>query len=162
METLRPSRTRRKKADHARKALGESLAALGSEQLAAIDMPTELREALQLAARTRAHGARRRQLQFIGALLRRMDVAPLRQALENIQRGDTEKAMAFKRIEAWRDALRRGQFECIEEILARCPAADRQPLTQLARSACREFGEGRGTTASRKLFIYLRGVIPSN
>lgn len=161
MESLRPSRTQRKKADHARKALGQSLAALGPEQLAAIDMPTELREALQLAARTRAHGARRRQFQYIGSFLRRIDVAPIRQALEAIRRGDIEKAMVFQRIEAWRDALRIGHDEQIEEILAHCPAADRQQLTQLARNACREAREGEGTTASRKLFIYLQGIVPS-
>lgn len=153
-----PSRTRLKKEDQARKALGEALVALGAEQLASIALPIELREAVHLARKTRQHGARRRQLQYIGALLRHMDTALIRQALENIRRGDLEKAQAFKRIEAWRDALREGRDEIIDEILAACPGADRQQLRQLSRNACRESREERGPSASRKLFKYLKGI----
>lgn len=156
-----PSRTQRKMEDHARKALGEALVVLGPEQTAAIDLPPELREAVQLARKTRAHGARRRQIQYIGALLRHMDTAPIRQALDNIQRGDLEKAQAFKRLEAWRDALREGNNDIVEEIVADCPTADRQQLRQLARNARREAREGTGPSASRKLFRYLKRIAVS-
>ena len=155
-----PSRTARKKADHARKALGEALVAMGPDQAAGIDIPTELHEAVQLARMTRSRSARRRQMQYIGTLLRRLDVAPIKKALDNLQRGDLQKAQAFKRVEAWRDALRGGNVEIIEEILAACPAADRQQLRQLARNARREVREEKGTTASRKLFKYLRKIFP--
>jgi ribosome-associated protein len=153
-----PSRTRRKKEDQARKAIGEALVTLGAEQMAGIDLPTELRAAVQLARQTRQHGARRRQIQYIGTLLRHMDTAPIRQALENIRRGDIEKAQAFKRIEAWRDALLDGNNDMVEEILADCPGADRQQLRQLARNAAREAREGRGPSAARKLFRYLVSI----
>ncbi len=155
-----PSRTQRKKADHARKALGEALVALSPEQETGIDLPSELRAAVSLARKTRAHGARRRQIQYIGTLLRQIDIDPIRKALENIQRGDLVKARAFKRIEAWRDALRDGNDAIMEEILAACPAADRQQLRQLVRNARRETREGKGPGASRKLFKYLQKVTP--
>lgn len=153
-----PSRTRRKKEDQARKALGHALVALGAEQRAAVDMPSELREAVQLACQTRRHGARRRQMQYIGTLLRHMDTTPIRQALENIYRGDRVKAQAFKRIESWRDALRQGRDDIIEEIMAACPGADRQQLRQLVRNARQEVRAGQGTIASRKLFKYLKEI----
>lgn len=152
------SRTRRKKADRARKAIGEALVALGPVHLEAFDLPDELREAVHLARKTRSHGARRRQLQYIGTLLRQIDTAPIRQALDNLQRGDLEKARAFKRLEAWRDALQAGQFDRIEEILDHCPEGDRQQLTQLARNARREAAQEKRTGASRKLFRYLRDI----
>ena len=152
------SRTRKKKDDRALQAMGEALVALSPEQLAAFDLPAELREALDLARQTRQHGARRRQLQYIGALMRRIDTVPIREALANIQRGDLLKAQAFKRIEAWRDALREGHCKLVEDILVACPQADRQQLKQLARNACREAREGKGPGASRRLFRYLQQI----
>ena len=157
-EQAPPSRTQRKKADHARKALGEALVALSPERMAAIDLPEELLTAVRLARRTRAHGARRRQIQYIGTLLRRMDTAPLKAALDNIRRGDIEQARDFRRLEAWRDALQSGDEEILEEILAACPAANRQRLRQLARNARRALENDSGPSASRKLFRYLRDV----
>ncbi len=153
-----PSRTQRKKADHARKALGEALVALAPEQMAAIDLPSELHEAVQLARKTRAHGARRRQIQYIGALLRRIDTDPVKKALANIRRGDLEKARAFQRIEAWRDALLSGDEAILGEILTACPGADRQKIRQLARQARRAQVNASGPAASRKLFKYLREI----
>lgn len=153
-----PSRTRRKKEDHARKALGEELVVLGPEQTATIELPSELIEAVELARKTRSHGARRRQIQYIGTLLRQIDTEPIRQALENIRRGDLVKAQAFKRIEAWRDTLRDGNDEIVEEILSVCPGGDRQQLRQLSRNARREVRKGKGNAASRKLFKYLRQI----
>lgn len=154
------SRTQRKKADHARKALGEALVALGPDQTSGIDLPPELHAAVQLARKTRSRSARRRQMQYVGTLLRRFDVAPIKKALDNIQRGDLEKAQTFKRVEAWRDALRGGNDEIIDDILAVCPEADRQQLRQLARNARRAVREGAENAASRKLFDYLRTVLP--
>ncbi len=153
-----PSRTQRKIADHARKALGEALVALSAERLAAFDLPEDLRTAVRLARKARAHGARRRQIQYIGTLLRRMDTAPLKNALDNIRRGDIEKAREFRRLEAWRDALQHGDEETVEEILAACPGADRQRLRQLARNARRAMENNSGPSASRKLFRYLRDI----
>ncbi len=155
-----PSRTRLKKQDQARKALGEALVALGPDQTAVLELPAELRAAIRLACRIRAHGARRRQMQYIGALLRQMDTDPLRRHLENIRRGDLEKAQAFKRIEAWRDTLQAGDDDVLEEILTVCPDADRQQLRQLTRNARRETRTGTGPAASRKLFRYLRKIAP--
>ncbi len=153
-----PSRTQRKKADHDRKALGKALVALNAEQVAAMDLPTELHEAVKLARQTSAHGARRRQIQYIGTLLRRIDTDPLKKALANIRRGDLEKARAFQRIEAWRDALLSGDEEILEEILTTCPGADRQKIRQLARHARRAAVNASGPAASRKLFKYLRDI----
>jgi ribosome-associated protein len=152
------SRTRKKKEDRALQALGEALVALPPDQLAALNLPVELSEAIQLARKTRQHGARRRQFQYIGALMRHIDTAPIQKALANIRSGDLKKAQAFKRIEAWRDGLRDGRFEMIEDILVCCPQADRQQLAQLARNACREAQDGGGPSASRKLFRYLQKI----
>jgi ribosome-associated protein len=152
------SRTQRKREDHARQKLGERLVALSAEQLDGIGLPKELLEAVSVARKTTANVARRRHVKHVGTVLRRIDTAPIEKALESIDRGDYEKALAFKKIEAWRDRLRGGDVAPIEEILSACPSAERQRLSQLARNAKKEFEGGKGIKASRALFRYMKEV----
>jgi len=159
MENALPkSRTQKKIEDRALQQLGEELLAISAEQLAAIEMPEELTEAVHLGRKTTSHGARRRQLQYIGALMRKIDSAPIRKALENIRLGDHQKALAFKKLEHWRDALKEGEWSVVEDILDQYPDAERQRLMQLARNACKEVAHGKAVKASRMLFRYLRQV----
>ena len=114
--------------------LGEQLVALSSEQLAGIELADELRNAVIEAGKIKAHEARRRQLQRIGALMRAIDPQPIQSALENIRLGDHQKNLAFKKIEKWRDELKQGNLALIEEILDNCPDAERrahfEPISQ--------------------------------
>lgn len=152
------SRTQKKKDDRALQKLGERLVELSENQLERIDLPDEIREEILLARNTTAHGARRRQVKYIGSLLRNTDITPIEKALKVIDRGDYEQKLAFKKLENWRDQLKTGNMELINEILAECPLAERQKLTQLARNAKKEFQGNRGTKASKALFRYLREV----
>jgi len=152
------SRTQRKKEDHARQKLGERLVALSAEQLDGIGLPNELWEAVSVASKTTAHSARRRHIKHVGTVLRRIDTTPIENALKGFERGDREKALAFEKIETWRDRLREGDMAPIEEILSACPGVERQRLTQLARNAKKEFAGGKGIKASRALFRYLKEV----
>ena len=69
----KPSKTQRKRAMHELQALGRRLVELNSEQLAAVALPEDLREAVEQARRITRHEARRRQLQYIGRLMRAVD-----------------------------------------------------------------------------------------
>ena len=152
------SRTQLKKEDKALQKLGESLVDLSADQLDGIDMPGALREAILLGCKTRSHGARRRQLKYIAKLMREIDCGPIRNALQNIQMGDLKKIRAFKRIESWRDELKSGNLEIIEEVLSTCPNAQRQRLTQLARNAYANRETRKAVKSSRLLFRYLKEV----
>lgn len=152
------SRTQKKKEDRALQRLGEELLTISMDQLAAITMPEELAEAVRLGRQTTQHGARRRQLQYIGALMRQIDSAPIKNALDNIRQGDYQKELAFKKVAQWRDALKEGDLAIVEDILAECPEAERQRLMQLARNARKEAETGKTVKASRTLFRYLRQV----
>jgi ribosome-associated protein len=154
----RISRTQKKKEDRALQKLGEALVALPPDQLERIDMPDELMDAVRFAAGTTRHGARRRQLQYIGALMRKVDPEPIRRALDGLSRGDVAKTLSFKRVEQWRQRLVAGDGDLMEEILGRCPGAERQRLAQLVRNARKEAGAGPGVKSSRQLFRYLRQV----
>lgn len=152
------SKTRRKKEDRALQRVGERLVELSTEQVAQIEMPDALREAIGLARITTSHGARRRQVKYIGALLRRMDATLIYDALDEIRMGEHQKALAFKKVEKWRDELRQGNMMLIEEIMASCPGARRQRLAQLARNARKEFLAQKGVKSSRALLRYLREI----
>ena len=85
-----PSRTQRKNSSTALTRLGEGLLNLRAERLAALDLPNSLHEALAEARRLKSFGAKRRQAQFIGKLLRKLDeasVAAIRRAVEGARSG---------------------------------------------------------------------------
>jgi len=158
MDEDRKSRTQMKNEARALQKIGEQLVALPPDQFAGIDIANELREAIIEAGKIKSHGARRRQLQYIGTLMRDIDPEPIQNALENIRFGDHQKLLAFKKIEKWRDELKQGNSALIEEILNNCPDAERQRLTQLARNARNEYEAKKGVKSSRLLFRYLRQV----
>jgi len=85
------SRTRKKKEDRALQRLGKQLVALRFGQLQAMDLPDELLSAVEFAQKIKSHGARRRQIQYIGALIRHIDPQPIETALERIRSGNSGK-----------------------------------------------------------------------
>jgi ribosome-associated protein len=152
------SRTQAKNEDRALQVIGKQLVGLSSKQLANIYVPEELLEAVMVARKTKKRGAKRRQMQYIGRLMRNIDPEPIRNALENIRLGDLDKARSFHKIEQWRDAIKAGEEQVIEEVLASCPDAERQRLTQLARNASHDVQKGKGVKSSRVLFRYLKEI----
>jgi len=79
------SRTQKKDEDRALQRLGEQLVALSSGQLESMELPDELLTAIKFARKIRKHGARRRQIQYIGALMRHIDPQPIETALDRIR-----------------------------------------------------------------------------
>ncbi len=158
MDTNGKSRTQRKNEDRALKMLGQELMDLSAEQLQNIDIPDEILDAIRFARKITRHGARRRQIQRIRALLRDADVESIQNSLETIKHGDNRQTLGFKKTENWRDELKEGNRALIEEILGICPDAERQRLTQLARNANKEYLSGKGVKFSRILFRYLSRI----
>jgi len=154
----RKSRTQKKNEDRALQKLGEKLITLSREQLENIDLPDELMEAVLFAGKIKSHGARRRQIQTIGAIMRKIDPEPVRNALEQIRLGDFRQTSAFKKIEKWRNELVNGNRQIIDEIVRSCPAAERQRLNQLAANARRASESKKGKKSTRLLFRYLRQI----
>jgi len=76
------SKTQKKKEALALQKLGEKLVTLSTEQLEDIDMPEDLYNAVREAKAISSHGARRRQMQYIGTLMRRIDPAPIELAMK--------------------------------------------------------------------------------
>ena len=152
------SKTQRKKAVHLLQALGEELVELNDDQLAAIELPEALREAVMAARRITKFEARRRQLQYIGKLMRRVEVEPIRAALDAMLAGSRRQIAAHKRIEAWRERLLAGPG-ALDELLAEYPGADAQRLRTLVSGALRERDAGSPPRSYRELYQALRALL---
>ena len=72
-----PSKSQRKRDAQALQALGVQLVALSAAQLARLDLPEGLHEAVVAAQRMRARGARTRQMQYIGKVMRQLEPTAL-------------------------------------------------------------------------------------
>jgi ribosome-associated protein len=153
-----PSKTRRKQAVHALQALGEALVALRTEQLARIELPERLRDAVMEARRITGFEARRRQLQYIGKLMRGVEAEPIRAALDAAQAPARAEVAAHQRAEAWRERLL-ADPDAVNVLLAEYPAAEIRQLRALVRAALRERAEGRPPRAFRELYQALHALI---
>lgn len=136
--------------------LGEELVKLREAQLKKIPLPDPLREAVDAARRITSHGAHKRQLQYIGRLMRNVDAEPIRQALEALKGTGREAAARFQRLEHWRERLVNDGDAALSELLDDYPQADSQHLRQLIRNTRREQEQGSPRGAGRALFRYLR------
>ena len=154
----RPSKSQLKREAHAIRDLGAELIKLSQTQLGKIPLPHEIRTAVEQAQNIRQHGARRRQLQYIGKLLRRVDSEPIAEALAAIQSGAASEKRQHHWLEQTREALIAGDDIALDEVFARYPQAERQYLRRLIEKAQRERKQDRPPSASRELFRYLRDL----
>lgn len=151
-----PSKSALKREMHALQALGEAIVGLSDGELAHIPLEGELAEAIQTARRIKSHEGRRRQLQYIGKLMRRTDTDAIAAAYADLQSGHQQRNQQFHELEHWRDALVERGADAMGEVLERFPDADRQHLRQLLIAAGKERAAGQPPAAARKLFRYLR------
>ena len=140
--------------------LGAELVELAAADLALIELPDTLREAVTAARNMRQHEARRRQLQYIGRLMRAIDATPIRAALEALTHRHHQSTAHHHTLEHWRDRLLAEGDPAIAALLAEYPAADRQRLRQLTRESQQEKVNHNPPRAARKLFQYLREIMP--
>lgn len=155
-ETDQKSRTQLKKEAIALQRIGERLVGLSDEQLKRMDLPRQLMEAIEAIRDMTSHGARRRQFQYIGTIMRGVDTEFIEQALLEVEQGAYQQARAFHQLESWRDRLVAGDDGLMNEILDAYPQADRQRLGQLVRSARKKTTGTATPKSARNLFRYLK------
>ena len=151
-----PSKSRRKRDMLELQKLGEELLTFPDAALREMGLPEPLFEALESARRIKAHGGRRRQLQYIGKLMRTLDMAPIRAAMASRQQQEITHTRAFHRLERLREALIDDGEATLAGVLGDYPAADRKQLRRLARQARTERENRQPPRAARALFRYLR------
>ncbi|MEO6410357.1 MAG: ribosome biogenesis factor YjgA [Burkholderiaceae bacterium] len=154
----RPSKTRRKQASHALQDLGEAVIALPDERLRELDLPESLLDAILQHRHTKTFEGQRRQMQYIGKLMRRIDPEPIRQAVADMQLGRARDSLALHQAEAWRAALV-ADDAALTRWSAEHPATDLQQLRSLVRNARKDAAlapEQRNGRAYRELFQFIK------
>ena len=153
-----PSKSQRKRDMNALQDIGAELLELNDQQLAGIDLPENLRAAVTEARKLRANGARRRQLQYIGKLMRQVDPAPIREKLDGFRSTSAAETARLHRIERWRERLLEDPA-AVAEFIAAHPGTDSQQLRTLIRNTAEERARGKPPKHFRALFQMIRAVI---
>ena len=133
-----PSKTQLKAEADEKQALGEALLTLRADLMARLDLPDKLRDAIADAKKITNFEGRRRQMQFIGKLMRPLDPDPIREAINEQLNGSAELTLQLHLAEQWRDKLV-AEDEALGAWLTEYPATDSQQLRALVRQARKDY-----------------------
>ena len=136
-DTGRPSKTKQKEAMHELRDLGAELVELSVGQLKRMNLPENILLAVRECQKITAHGARRRQIQYLGKLMRGVDDEPVRAGLALVRGESAAESARLHRLERFRNRLLEDEA-VLSEIAATWPGADLQHLRQLRRNALKE------------------------
>lgn len=152
------SKTRRKRQAHDLQDLGKALTRLRGDQLARIEMPDDLREAVADCRAMTKHEAIRRQLQYIGRIMRDMDCAPVAAQLEALHAPSHRQTALFHLAERWRTDILADPGN-VERFVEEHPAADAKRLRDLATAAVAERQAEQPPKRYRELFQMINDVL---
>ena len=152
------SKTRRKKQMHDLQSIGATLVKLSPEKLARLDLPEVLRDAVLEAQRFTKHEAVRRQLQYIGKIMRDVDADPIVEKLNEMEAPSRKQTAVFHVAEKWRQALV-DDPEQVDAFVKEFPDADPHRLRELATGAVEEKRAGLPPRRFRELFHVLNAIL---
>jgi len=156
----RPSKSQKKRDMHELQALGVELLGLPLERIKALDLPERVFEAVVEGRRITAHEGRRRQLQYIGKLMRTIDPEPIREAVASFKLGHAKDALALHESEAWRVRLIE-EDDALAAFIDEHDNVDVQQLRSLVRAARKDReqpAEARKGRAWRELFQFVKAA----
>lgn len=157
-EIIWVSKSEIKRDAEALKKLGEKLVDLTKTNLEKMPLDESLRDAVELAQRLQKE-ARRRQIQYIGKLLRAIDPEPIQEALDKLENKHQQQQAMLHKLELLRDELVEKGDNTLTELLVDYPQADRQYLRNLIRSAQKEREQNKSPKAYREIFQYLKELV---
>ena len=158
------SKSRRKKEMQELRLLAEKLVQLNDEQLIPLSNAAILNAAQECRKITKGN-ARKRQIQYIGKLLRSIEIDDFKKLIDRYDASTKTHARQFHQLEKWRQQLITGDFSALDEIAATYPAMDRQQLKQLTRKAIQERQKLTDERLNgppiryRRLFKYLKSLL---
>ena len=154
----RPSKSQRKRDMTALQDTGVRLVELNAGQLAQIGLPERLHDAVLEAQRISDFEGRRRQMQYIGKLMREVDPAPIRARLEQWQGAAREQTAQQRLVERWREQLL-ADDGALALFATEFPGCDLQRVRSLIASIKRDRATGRPPKNHRELFRVVRAIV---
>jgi len=153
-----PSKSQRKRDMEALQKTGARLVDLNADQLAEIELPERLFDAVVAAQRIRDFEGRRRQMQYIGKLMREVDAEPIRAKLGQWEGATREHTAHQHLVERWRERLL-SDGDALTLFAAEYPHGDLQHLRTLIASVKRDQAAARPPKNYRELFRVVRETI---
>ncbi len=150
------SKSQRKRDAQAVLDLSKTIVELGNKLFTNLKLPDQIREAAVLARNIDAYGGRKRQIHYLGKLMRKIDLEDIRAQLQAIEDSAETSKHLHKRLEFWRDRLIDEGDSALADLLEHRPQADRQSVRQLIRNAQRERDKNQSSKSARALFQYLK------
>ena len=154
-DTGRPSKTKKKEAMHELRDLGAELVELSVGQLKRIKLPENIFDAVRECQKITAHGARRRQVAYLGKLMRGVDDEPIRAGLAMLRGESSAETARLHRLERFRVRLLEDEA-VLAEIAAAWPTVDLQHLRTLRRNALKEQENNKPPKNFRAIFQILQ------
>ena len=154
-DTGRPSKTKQKEVMHELRDLGAELVELSVGQLKRINVPENIFDAVRDCQKITAHGARRRQIQYLGKLMRSVDDEPIRAGLALLRGESSAETARLHRLERLRVRLLEDEA-VLTEIAAQWPGVDLQHLRTLRRNALKEKENNKPPKNFRAIFQILQ------
>jgi ribosome-associated protein len=155
----RPSKSQRKRDAHAAQDLGEALIKLRDSELDALGLPEKLSDAIREARRIKSRAGGARQRQYIGKLMREIDLEPIRALFASRSALDAQETERFKRAEVWRERLIKEGIAALDELERWRPGLDRAEWSRRVSAAQAERARsGANGAAGRELFRALRAL----
>src|SRR5574343_720642 len=154
-DTGRPSKTKQKEAMHELRDLGAELVELSVGQFKRIKLPETIYDAVRDCQKITAHGARRRQVAYLGKLMRGVDDEPIRAGLALLRGESAAETARLHRLERLRERLLEDE-KVLSEVATNWPGADLTQLRQLRRNALKEQEAGKPPKSFRAIFQILK------
>ena len=156
------SKSQRKREAEAAQKLGKDILALSHDDQKSMDLPESLSDALDEARRIKKNSALKRQLQYIGKLMRTIDVEPIQEQYLKLTNHYDKDIKILHNLEKWRDRLLEEGDKALEDLLNEAPNADRQHLRQLIRQSAKETQLKKPPKSAREIFKYLKTLFINN
>jgi len=156
----RPSKSELKRQMNDLQKLGEQLVAEPRDRVKRTPMPEELRDAILMCQSITDHGGRRRQLQFVGKMMRKLDeeeVAVIQRTIESWKGMSKAETAALHALERRREKLL-ADDNALTQLLEEHPELDVQQLRTLIRNARKEQAENKPPKAYREIFQILKDL----
>lgn len=154
---VRPNKTLIKKDISVIAALAEEIAALTPNQIKSFELPEHIQNSIIQVAAMPPKGARKRQLKYITAELRKLDLAEIQEKIARLKSKSVHAVREHHQAERWRDKLVADEGnKLLTDLLAEYPQADSQQIRQLQRNAKKETATGKPPKSARLLYKYLK------
>jgi ribosome-associated protein len=146
-----PSKSQKKREMLSLQAIGAELIELNEVQLQSLDLPDELAAAIQEMRRTKGHEGKRRQLQYIGRIMRQVNGEAIAAKLDRLRQPARQEVTRLHKAERWRERLLKDSdsFAAFAELR---PEADLAPLRKLVKETLDERAKSAPPRAYRQLY----------